>query len=193
MSAEGENKDLSRCSRRAFVKKAAMFAGVGLMAGLHAPANTWALTGKGEHRLALFNLHTGEDFEGVYKVGDRYLPEAFRRINYVLRDFRTGDVFPMDPQVIDVVAALHRKTGIAGPYEIISGYRSPQTNEMLRRASTGVAKRSYHMSGQAIDLRLPGIDTADLREIAISLKGGGVGYYPKSDFIHLDSGRVRAW
>jgi len=144
-------------------------------------------------RISFRHGHTGESFSGVYRVGDKYLPEAFERINYVLRDFRTRDVFPMDPRVIDLISMIHEKTGAKEPLEILSGYRSPKTNAMLRRASTGVAKNSYHMYGQAIDIRIPRYSTRKLRQVAVKMRAGGVGYYPRSDFVHVDTGKVRSW
>lgn len=137
--------------------------------------------------------HTGESFNGIYRIGDRYLPEAFENLNYVMRDFRTGEVFPMDPHVLDVMTLVRKKTGQSGPVEVLSGYRSPKTNAMLRSRSGGVAKNSFHMYGQAIDFRLPGYNTKELRNIARGLKVGGVGYYPGSDFVHIDTGSVRSW
>lgn len=144
-------------------------------------------------RVGFRQAHTGESFNGVYRVGNRYLPEAFERLNYVLRDFRTGEVFPMDPRVIDIIALVQRKAGQREPLEILSGYRSPKTNANLRRVSTGVAKNSFHMYGQAIDMHIKGYKTRNLRKIAMDLRAGGVGYYPKSDFIHVDTGSVRSW
>ena len=144
-------------------------------------------------KVSFRHTHTGESFSGVYRVGDKYLPEAFERMNYVLRDFRTNEVFPMDPHVLDLINIIHRKTGARQPMQILSGYRSPKTNAMLRRASTGVARNSLHMYGQAMDIRLPGYSTARLRDIAKSMRVGGVGYYAKSNFVHIDTGKVRSW
>lgn len=144
-------------------------------------------------RVTFRHQHTGESFSGVYRVGDRYLPEAFHRMNYVLRDFRSGDIFPMDPRVLDIIAALQAKTGSSEPLEVLSGYRCPKTNAMLREASAGVAKNSFHMYGQAIDIRLPGFSTRKLHSLAMSMKAGGVGYYPRSNFVHVDTGTVRSW
>ena len=140
------------------------------------------------------HAHTGEKFSGVYRVGDKYLPEAFDRINYVMRDFRTGDVFPLDPRVLDLINIVHQETG-SEPLEILSGYRSPKTNNMLRgrRQNSGVATKSLHMYGQAIDFRLGGVKTKEIRDIARSLQAGGVGFYPRSDFVHVDTGKVRSW
>ena len=147
----------------------------------------------GARRLAFRNAHTGEIFSGVYRVGNKYLPDAFDQINTVMRDFRTGQRHPMDPRVIDILYTLHRMTGSAEPFEVISGYRSPKTNKMLRNTSSGVAKKSLHMEGKAVDLRLDSYSTKRLRDLAKSLKAGGVGYYSKSNFVHLDCGDVRSW
>jgi uncharacterized protein YcbK (DUF882 family) len=144
-------------------------------------------------RVSFKNAHTGESFNGVYRVGNRYLPEAFERLNYILRDFRTGEVFPMDPRVIDILSMVQERANSPVPFEILSGYRSPKTNSMLRNASTGVAKNSFHMYGQALDIRNPSISTKRVRNIAKGLRAGGVGYYPKSGFVHVDTGKYRSW
>ncbi|MBU0859554.1 MAG: DUF882 domain-containing protein, partial [Alphaproteobacteria bacterium] len=116
------------------------------------------------------------------------------RINIVLRDFRRNEVYPIDPRVIDILYMVRAKTGSqGGTFEVLSGYRSPKTNAMLRKASGGVAKNSLHLTGQAIDIRMDGINTRKLNEVAKSLDAGGVGYYPRSNFVHLDTGRVRHW
>ncbi len=137
--------------------------------------------------------HTGESFSGVYRVGDQYLPDVFERLNYILRDFRTGESFPMDPRVIDIISMVQQGTGGDKPLEILSGYRTPKTNAMLRRISEGVARNSYHMYGQAIDIRMPGYSTKKLGAVARGLRSGGVGYYPKSHFVHVDTGELRSW
>lgn len=137
--------------------------------------------------------HTGESFSGVYRVGDQYLPDVFERLNYMLRDFRTGEAFPMDPRVIDVISMVQQGTGKDAPLEILSGYRTPKTNAMLYRISEGVARNSYHMYGQAIDIRMPGYSTKKLSQVARGLRAGGVGYYPKSHFVHVDTGEIRTW
>lgn len=152
-----------------------------------------ALPSGGEYRASFKNSHTEETFIGTYRVGNKYLPEAFERINYVLRDFRANEVFPIDPRVIDILAIVHRMTGAHESYSVLSGYRSPQTNKMLRSNGEGVARRSLHMSGQAVDVRMSNTTPARLRELAIKLKAGGVGYYPRSGFVHMDSGEFRTW
>lgn len=158
-------------------------------AAILAPGNAH----EGGRRISFRNSHTGEIFSGVYRVGDKYLPDAFDRINIVLRDFRSNEIFPIDPRVIDIIYTVHQMTGRAEPYEILSGYRCPKTNAGLRKGGEGVAKNSLHMTGQAVDLRLPGFDTSQIRKIAVSLKAGGVGYYPRSNFVHMDTGDVRTW
>ncbi|MCB1532499.1 MAG: DUF882 domain-containing protein [Alphaproteobacteria bacterium] len=157
------------------------------------PAKSALAASDSTWRVSFHQQHTGENFDGVYRVGDRYLPEAFERMNYVLRDFRTREVFPMDPRVIDIISIIQSKIGTGRPLEILSGYRSPKTNAMLRSASTGVAKNSFHMYGQALDIRMPGYNTRSLRNTARSLRAGGVGYYPKSNFVHVDTGTIRSW
>lgn len=147
----------------------------------------------GSYDINFVNSHTGESFSGTYRVGNKYLPDAFEEINYVLRDFRTNEVFPIDPRVIDIIYMVRRKTGRNQALEILSGYRSPKTNNMLRQASSGVARNSMHLSGQAVDFRMAGVSTRGLRDIAVGFKAGGVGYYPRSDFVHVDTGKFRTW
>lgn len=152
-----------------------------------------ALPRSGSFSVSFRNDHTGEGFSGVYRVGGKYLPEAFDRINVVLRDFRTGDVFPIDPRAIDILYMLQRGTGRRQPFDVLSGYRSPKTNAMLNRTSAGVARNSLHLTGQAIDFRMEGYPTQRLRNQARALRAGGVGYYPSSDFVHIDTGQIRHW
>lgn len=144
-------------------------------------------------KVSFRHAHTGESFSGVYRVGDKYLPDAFERLSYVLRDFRTKEVFPMDPHVVDIMSIVQRKTGVQEPLHILSGYRSPKTNAMLGKRTKGVASNSFHMYGQALDIRIPDYSTKKLRNIAKSLQAGGVGYYPRSSFVHVDTGKVRTW
>jgi len=156
-------------------------------------AATFAMPRSGDFKVAFRNGHTGDTFAGTYRVGGKYLPEAFDRINYVLRDFRSGDVFPIDPRAIDILYSLQRKTGQRDALEVLSGYRCPRTNAMLNKTTSGVARKSLHLTGQAIDIRQPGYSTSRLRNAAVGLKAGGVGYYPASNFVHVDTGRVRHW
>lgn len=143
--------------------------------------------------LALYHTHTGERLRVTYAANGSYLPEALEEIDHFLRDFRTGDVHRIDPRLLDILHELRRRAGERGTYEIISAYRSPQTNEMLRARSDGVATRSLHMEGRAMDVRLVGAPLDRLRDEALALEAGGVGYYPASEFIHVDTGRVRRW
>lgn len=190
MTAMNKDHGDSAVSRRGFMKGVAgLSIGFWMSKYLIDPA----MASTGAARISFKNLHTNESFSGVYKVGDTYLPDAMARINDVLRDFRTGDVYPIDPKVIDLMRQIQLKMGRDGAFDIISGYRSPKTNAMLSQASTGVARKSLHMQGKAIDLRFPGYETAQIRRHAINLKAGGVGYYPKSNFVHIDTGRVRSW
>lgn len=143
--------------------------------------------------LAFHHLHTGERLSLIYYAGGAYIQESLDQIDRLLRDFRTDEIHAIDPRLLDTLHVLRRVCGHA-TFEIISGYRSPQTNEMLRSTGGGgVAERSLHLEGRAIDVRLVGFDTARLRAAAISLGRGGVGYYPESNFVHLDTGRVRTW
>lgn len=142
--------------------------------------------------LSFYHTHTDERLRVVYYEAGRYVPESLAALNHLLRDFRTGDVTGIDARLFDTLHALNAAVG-DGTFEIISGYRSPRTNAMLRKASDGVATRSLHLQGRAIDVRLSGRDTRRLREAALALAHGGVGYYAASDFVHLDTGRVRRW
>ena len=145
-------------------------------------------------RLAFVNTHTSESLRVVYRDGPRYLTDALARIDHLLRDHRTNEVHPIDPALLDQLNRLASLLGVGiDPYHVISGYRSPRSNAMLAGRSGGVAKKSLHMSGQAIDIRVPDVPLARVREAALSMKAGGVGYYPRSDFVHLDTGRIRQW
>ena len=152
-----------------------------------------SLAGTGTRSLSFYHTHTRQTLDIIYARSDIYDPLALDRVNYFLRDFRTEEVHPIDPGVLDILWHIQQKLGCNGTYEVISGYRSPATNGALRGRSKGVAKRSLHMKGKAIDIRLTGADTCSIRDCAIALKGGGVGYYPKSNFVHVDTGRVRTW
>jgi uncharacterized protein YcbK (DUF882 family) len=175
-------------SRRGFLKGCAATA-----AGLSIHNSFAALPPEHERHLALHNLHTGEKSKLTYWAEGDYLSESLAEINHILRDFRTGEVYPIDPVLLDMLHMLKLRAGRKGPFEIISGYRSPKTNDALRANSSGVAKRSLHMQGRALDIRLPGVDLHKLHQSAVNLKVGGVGLYSQSDFIHIDTGRVRYW
>lgn len=144
-------------------------------------------------RVNLHNLHTGESAGVTYWEKGEYLPDAMAEVNHVLRDFRTGEVHPIRPELMDLLHQLSQRVGVSAPFQVISGYRSPQTNASLARPGSGVAHHSLHMQGMAIDIRAPGVDLASLHRAALSMGGGGVGYYPSSDFVHVDVGPVRHW
>jgi uncharacterized protein YcbK (DUF882 family) len=143
--------------------------------------------------LSFVHTHTGESLSAVYFQDGRYQASSLEQINHLLRDFRTDDVHPIDPSVLDILFDLQTRVNRSDPYEVISGYRSPRTNAALRARSNGVAEHSLHMEGRAIDVRLPGFSTRKMHEIARQMGRGGVGFYPQSDFVHLDNGAVRFW
>src|SRR5579872_3707635 len=168
-------------------------AGLGLVGGLAAaPAALAALTAP-TRRLAFDNLHTGETLDVAYYENGCYVGDALAEVNHVLRDYRTGDVHVIEPRLLDLLTVLSASLETKTAFGVISGYRSPQTNAMLHEKSGQVASGSLHMQGQAIDIRLPGVDSATVRDAALRLAIGGVGYYPTSDFVHVDVGRVRHW
>ena len=146
-----------------------------------------------EKRLTFYHTHTGKRLDVVYARDGKYIEPALEQINVFLGDSRTGDVTSIDPQLLDLIYDIHQSFADAGTFEVISAYRSPATNEMLRKRSSSVASKSQHLLGKAIDVRLSGVDTTQLRDIALTMKRGGVGYYRKSDFVHIDTGRVRRW
>lgn len=179
-----------RMNRRQFVA-GAVLAATGLL--LCSPLPAWAASISGKRSLTFYNTHTQEELKVAYALNNFYEPAALRKVNHFLRDHRTGDVHPIDPKLLDILYAVQRAYGDNGVFEVISGYRSPQSNAKLFRKSWGVAERSLHMEGKAIDVRRTGMKTRTLREIALELQRGGVGYYAKSDFVHLDTGRYRTW
>lgn len=146
-----------------------------------------------ERKLSFNALHTGETLKTVFWQDGAYVPEALKTINYLLRDFRTGDVKEIDPALLDTLFVLRHALDTKDPFEVISGYRSPATNAMLRAEGHGVAKHSFHMKGMAIDIRVENRRLRDLHRAALALKAGGVGYYPVSNFVHVDTGPVRHW
>jgi uncharacterized protein YcbK (DUF882 family) len=160
-----------------------------------APLLGWAepLTSATMRTVAMDNLHTGESLEAVYWADGDYIPDVLDAVNFHLRDYRTGDVHEIDPKLLDLLDAMNTKTETKGRFQVISGYRSAKTNAMLRERSEEVAKKSFHMSGMAIDVRLPDVDLSRLRDAALSLGLGGVGYYPESNFVHMDVGPLRNW
>ncbi len=146
-----------------------------------------------ERRLSFFHTHTLETLDVVYAQDGQYVEQALIEINEFLGDFRTGDLITIDPALLDFIYDIRAALGGTGTYEVISAYRSPKTNEMLLSRGSGVVRNSQHLLGKAIDVRLDGVDLKDLRDIAIAMQRGGVGYYEKSNFVHIDTGRVRRW
>ncbi|PLY01544.1 MAG: Twin-arginine translocation pathway signal [Desulfuromonas sp.] len=147
-----------------------------------------------ERKLSFYHTHTGEELSLTYHKNGSYIPAALEQINHYLRDFRCDEVHQIDPKLMDILHDLQQAAGNPnGTFEVISGYRSPETNGKLRQKSNGVAKKSLHMQGMAIDIRLDGTSTKKVRDLGMQLKRGGVGFYASSDFVHLDTGRVRHW
>ena len=146
-----------------------------------------------DRRLAFVHTHTGETLDLIYAGSRGYNTQSLAKVNELLRDFRTSDVHTIDPKLLDLLHSLALSVGTSEPFHVISGYRSPRTNSALRAHSNGVAKYSLHMEGKAIDIRLPGVRLTSVRDKALGLAQGGVGYYPGSDFVHVDTGRVRVW
>ncbi|MGH8196779.1 MAG: DUF882 domain-containing protein [Steroidobacteraceae bacterium] len=144
-------------------------------------------------RLVLINTHTGEVLDTIYWANGSYLPAELGRLDWIFRDHRTSDVLAIDSRLFDLLHDLAETAGLEPRYHVISGYRSPATNSMLAAKSDGVSSRSLHMEGKAIDVRLEGLPLATLRDLALARRAGGVGYYPDSDFVHLDVGRLRNW
>jgi len=190
-----KNNEAAACyqaDRRGFIKHGLLFsAALGFWTPALAKADEVPVR-KGR-AMTFTNLHTQESFKGEYWYDGEYIPGAFSEIKTVLRDYRTGDKFPIDPRLMDVLFVLQRRLDNFTPFNVFSGYRSPHTNAMLRETTNGVARGSLHMQGQAIDVNLPGTNLNTLHRAGIRLKSGGVGYYPSSDFVHVDTGRVRNW
>jgi len=190
-------------SRRRVLKSGGALAGVSA-AGLlvrparsrEAPAPTSANAPSAEmppRRISLMSLHTGERLDIEYFRDGAYVPQALSAIEICLRDYRTGDRHAIDPALMDYLHEVARAAGVDPAFSVISGYRSPRTNAMLHERSSGVAQHSLHMAGRAIDVRVTGVDCANLAARALDLRRGGVGYYRASDFVHLDTGAFRTW
>ena len=183
-------------SRRAFMRSTVATCSV-LGVATFAPLAVRAATAHpaAARSLSFVHTHTGEALTIPYRAGSCYDAGCLGAVNTLLRDFRTGEVHPIDPGLLDILCALKDHSGSDAPFEVISGYRSPQTNSLLRGrfAASGVAEHSLHIQGQAIDVRLGGVRTLKLAGLARGLQRGGVGYYAASDFVHVDTGRVRYW
>ena len=171
--------------------------GGAVAAGLAEPATASLIAPESKlvapRALTFDNLHTGEKASVEYWADGSYLPDALHEVNVILRDYRNGEVHPIEPKLLDLLHQLHAKLESTQPFEVISGYRSPQTNAMLRASGHGAASKSYHMKGMAIDIRLGDKNLKDIHEAALLMRVGGVGYYPESDFVHVDVGPVRRW
>jgi uncharacterized protein YcbK (DUF882 family) len=178
-------------------RKVLRLAGCALLAAgtasLVAPSALATTPAQGARALALLNTHTGDRFSAAYWEQGNYIPDAMAAIKHVMRDYRNNEVHDIDPRLLDELSRLNGLVGAAAPYQIISGYRSPATNAMLHANSEGVASHSLHMEGKAIDIRMAGVELPRLHDAALSMQSGGVGFYPASDFIHVDTGRVRRW
>ena len=176
-------------ARRRFLKSAAL-----LGAGCFLPAIAQgAPVERADKSLRFYHTHTGEALHRVFWADGAYVPGALADINRLLRDHRTNEVLPIDPRLLSLLERITSLTGRNDTLHVISGYRSPSTNQTLADRSDDVSRRSLHMDGKAIDIRIPGRDLQTLRNAALSLRGGGVGFYPQSQFVHVDIGRVRAW
>lgn len=192
MPKKPEENSRIELSRRGFLTSIA-----GAVVALSAPgaiaSAVPAAISRRDRELSFYNTHTGEKLSATFWSDGNYIDDGVEQISWILRDHRAGIASSIDPKLLDLLHQLQATVEHQGEFHVISGYRSPATNNMLNKQSSGVAKRSYHMLGKAIDVRLPGFDTSQLQKAAISLKGGGVGYYSSSNFVHLDIGRVRYW
>ena len=189
-------KSPSTMSQHVVSRRAFLAAGLVTTAACFLPYKAIAAVSKvfsTERELSFFNIHTGENMKAIYYWRGSYVPQALSDINYILRDYRTGEVKEIDTDLLDLLFALHQKMESKIPFNVISGYRSPETNSLLSVMSKGVVKNSLHIHGKAIDIRLPGYELKTLQRAAVDLRRGGVGYYPSSDFVHVDVGRIRYW
>ncbi|MCP4595183.1 DUF882 domain-containing protein [Neptuniibacter sp.] len=182
-------KDRTTQSRRDFLKA---LGGVTALTALPSTALAKFQTNQ-DHSLSLVNLHTGEALNSTFYSDGIYQADSLQALNHVLRDHRNNKVHNMDQQLLMLLHDLQQTFGEHKPIHIISAYRSPESNELLRQKSNKVAKRSYHMLGQAVDIRIPGVDIKDLHKASLAMRSGGVGLYTRSNFVHLDVGRVRNW
>jgi len=189
--------DMTNISNHRLTRRQLCKSGLLALAGLTLPTSLLAqpLDQILPHRqVSFYNTHTGESLHNIdYWADGDYQAEALGAINHILRDHRSGEVAEIDPRLLDQLWLLNRRIDNRKPFSIISGYRSPQTNLQLRKTSSGVAKHSLHMDGRAIDIRLPGRNLNDLRRAALAMRQGGVGFYPQSQFVHLDTGDIRQW
>lgn len=190
LSHDENSEDAPALDRRSFLRFGGLTA---LAATLFSPEEAIAAVKAPARRIAFLNTHTGERAAVEYWAKGRYMKEGLRVINRVLRDHRSGQVHRIDPHLLDVVYLIQHRLAIRGPFHVVSGYRSPETNAYLSEISDGVARHSFHTQGKAIDLHIPGYNLGKLHRAALSLRAGGVGYYPDSHFVHVDVGPVRRW
>lgn len=199
---EENSRDTNRLNERisvteascTFTRRRLLWAGVGFAAAAFLPSTpTLAASSEPVRDLSFRHLHTGETVNATFWRDGAFHQPGLKSLQHVMRDWRNGEEHPIDERLYDLLYALRKRMDSSEPFEIISAYRSPATNANLRKKSNGVAKKSLHMRGMAIDVRLPGRQLAGLRDAAWDLQSGGVGYYPKSGFIHIDTGRVRRW
>jgi uncharacterized protein YcbK (DUF882 family) len=183
----------ARWSRRRVLEAGGVLAGASAASALIAPAFGRSAEPDAERRITFKNLHTPETLTAAFRRGGDYLPDALEKIQVILRDYRTGERHPIDPPLLDYLYDVALAAGADPVFGVISGFRSPRTNALLHERSSGVSSHSLHMEGRAIDVRLAGIDCAELAGHALAMKRGGVGYYRRSDFVHLDTGRFRSW
>lgn len=182
---------MKNSSRRQFLKLGVLAAAAGLPVFPARAALRDVMTP--ERSLAFYNTHTGENLQTVYWAEGGYIPQALADINRILRDHRNNEIKDMSPALLDLLYRINNVIDARQPFHIISGYRSSATNAMLAARSGGVAKHSMHLDGKATDIRVPGRELIQVRRAALMLRGGGVGYYPGSDFVHVDVGRIRQW
>jgi len=193
------SNESGRPDRRRFIAGMAVYCAAGAFGSIAraseaaSPDPDRRVRPSGSRSLSFLHTHTGERLAVDYFQDGNYQPDGLAQVNYLLRDFRTNDVHPIDPALLDVLFDLQTLAQTETAFEVISGYRSPATNTMLRRTTEGVAQHSMHLEGRAVDVRLQQFSTAALARLARSLARGGVGFYPASDFVHVDTGRVRSW
>jgi uncharacterized protein YcbK (DUF882 family) len=179
--------------RREHTRRAMLYLAGGVLASALAGPASAAWHPVQSRSVALHNLHTGERVNDVYWENGKYVPETLHRINWVLRDYHTDEVCPISPELVELLSQLHDKLRSREPFQVLSGYRCPATNAMLAEFTDGVAQNSLHMQGMAIDIRVPDRSLVKVHRAALGLEAGGVGFYPRSDFVHVDVGRVRRW
>jgi uncharacterized protein YcbK (DUF882 family) len=170
-----------------------LIGGLGSLASLTGISRSDAALALEANTLTFYHIHTTETLSVTYREHGELVPEALDAVNHLLRDFRTEQAHDIDVALLDTLSLLYEQSDRRGRFEVISGYRSPRTNAALRQVTTGVAEHSLHIAGRAIDVRSTGVKTTELRAAALGLARGGVGYYPESNFVHLDTGAFRTW